>query len=290
MTLQQAVVLALQASILLTVFGFGMQTTAHEMLYLMRRPGLLARSMFAMFVVMPIIAVMLVLTFELRPAFEIALVALAIAPVPPLLPRKEGKAGGQSAYGLGLMAAVSLLAIGIVPLSVEILGRYTAQPLHMSPAAVAKVVVVMTLLPLTAGVIVRTFAPGIADRLNRPTTLVGTVLLVFGAGALLAGAMPVIVSLIDGQTLLAISAFVVAGVAVGHVLGGPEPENATVLALSTASRHPAIALAVAKVNFPNEPYLGATILLYLLVLTVITVPYVRLRRLAAGVTRSEAKV
>ncbi len=289
MTLQQAVVLGLQASILLTVFGFGMQTTAHQMLYLMRQPGLLARSMLAMFVVMPIIAVMLVWTFDLRPAFEIALVALAIAPVPPLLPRKEGKAGGQSAYGLGLMAAVSLLAIGIVPLSVEILGLYSAQPLHMSPAAVAKVVVVMTLLPLTAGVIVRTFAPAIADRLNRPTTLVGTVLLLFGAGALLVGAMPVIVSLIDGKTLLAISAFVVAGVAVGHVLGGPEPENATVLALSTASRHPAIALAVAKVNFPNEPYLGATILLYLLVLTAITVPYVRLRRLAVGVTRSESK-
>ena len=50
------------------------------------------------------------------------------------------------------------------------------------------------------------------------------------------------------------------------------------LALSTASRHPAIALAIAKINFPNEPYLGATILLYLLVLTAICVPYVLLQR------------
>jgi hypothetical protein len=31
----------------------------------------------------------------------------------------------------------------------------------------------------------------------------------------------------------------------------------SVLALSTARRHPAIALAVAQINFPNEPYLGA---------------------------------
>jgi len=79
---------------------------------------------------------------------------------------------------------------------------------------------------------------------------------------------------IDGRTLLAIAAFVVAGLAAGHMLGGPEPEHATALALSTASTHPAIALAVAKINFPNEMYLGATILLYLIVLTVITVPYV----------------
>ena len=73
------------------------------------------------------------------------------------------------------------------------------------------------------------------------------------------------------------------GWASGHWLGGPQAEDATVLALSTASRHPAIALAVAKLNFPNEPHLGATILLYLIVLTVLTVPYVlRQRRLSVA--------
>ena len=78
------------------------------------------------------------------------------------------------------------------------------------------------------------------------------------------------------------AAFVVIGLAVGHWLGGPRPETSAVLALSTASRHPAIALALAKVNFPDEPFLGATILLYLLVLTIVTVPYVRRQRRVAG--------
>ena len=64
----------------------------------------------------------LVRAFELRPSFEIALVALAISPVPPLLPGKEGKAGGRAAYGLGLMAVVSILAIVVVPLWVQLLG------------------------------------------------------------------------------------------------------------------------------------------------------------------------
>ena len=278
MTSQQAVILALQVSVLLTVFGFGLQTTAHELLYLVRRPSLLARSLAAMFVVMPLVAVVLVRVFELRPAFEIALVALAISPVPPLLPKKESKAGGQSAYGLGLMAVVSLLAIAVVPLSVEILGRYFVRPLRMPPTAVAKVVVIMTLLPLVAGALVRAIAPAIADRLEKPAKLIATVLLIVGAGALLVAALPLIASLIDSRTLLAIAAFVVVGLVTGHMLGGPEPENETVLALSTVSRHPAIALAVAKLNFPNEPYLGATILLYLLVLAVITLPYMARQR------------
>ena len=53
---------ALQVSVLLTVFGFGLQTTTHEPSYLMRRPSLLV----ATFVVIPIVAVMLVRIFERR--------------------------------------------------------------------------------------------------------------------------------------------------------------------------------------------------------------------------------
>jgi bile acid:Na+ symporter, BASS family len=280
MTLLQAVMLALQASVLLTVFGFGLQATPLDLQYLVRRPGLLARSLLSMFVIMPIVAVMLVRMFELRPAFEIALVALAISPVPPLLPGKESRAGGRTAYGLGLMAVVSILAIGLVPLWVTVLGRYSDRTLQMPPSAIAKVVVVMTLLPLLAGVMVHRLAPAFAERLARPTGMVATVLLLTGAAALVIAAMPVIVGQADVGILLATAAFVGVGLGAGHWLGGPNADEATVLALSTASRHPAIALAVAKINFPDEPRLGATILLYLIVLAVLTVPYVfRQRRL-----------
>lgn len=274
MTLQQAVILTLQASVLLIVFGFGLQASGRDLLYLFRRPSLLARSLVAMFVVMPILAVVLVRVLELRQSLEIALVALAISPVPPLLPKKQDTAGGESAYALALMAVVSLLAIAVVPLSLWVLGHFSARPLQMPPAAIAKIVVMMTLLPLITGVIVRTIAPAVAVRLEKPTKLIAMVLLGAGLGALLIAALPVIAGLIDFRTILTMAVFVGVGLAAGHVLGGPQAEESTVLALSTASRHPAIALAIAKVNFPNEPYLGATILLYILVLTAISVPYV----------------
>jgi bile acid:Na+ symporter, BASS family len=97
--------------------------------------------------------------------------------------------------------------------------------------------------------------------------------------------MPVILGVMDPGILVALTAFGIVGLGIGHWLGGPQPDDATVLALSTASRHPAIALAVAKLNFPNEPNLGATILLYLLVLTVLTVPYVRRQRHLSAATQ-----
>ncbi len=278
MTIQQMVILALQASILLTVFGFGLQATWRDMQYLLRRPGLLARSLVSMFVVMPIVAVILVRVFELRPSLEVAIVMLAISPVPPLLPGKESKAGGHAAYGVGLMAIVSLLAIVVVPLSLVILGRYFGRDLQMPPAAIAKVVFTMALLPLAAGMLARQFVPALAARMARPIKLVATVLLLVGAAALVIAAFPVMLRLIGEGTMLAIAAFVGVGLSVGHWLGGPQAEEASVLALSTASRHPAIAFAAATMNFPDEPNLGATILLYLLLLALLCVPYIALQR------------
>jgi BASS family bile acid:Na+ symporter len=283
MTMQQVMMLELQASVFLMVFSFGLQATVQDLLFLVRHPGLLVRSLVAMFVVMPIVAVILVRAFELRLSFEIALVALAISPVPPLLPGKQSRAGGRPAYALGLMAVVSLLAIVVVPLSLAVLGRYTARPLQMPPSEIAKVVLIMTLLPLLAGVLVRSVAPAAADWLEKPMKIVSTVLLLGGVVALLIAAFPVLRTLADVPTLVALAAFVGIGLAAGKWLGGPNPDEASVLALSTASRHPAIALAVAKTNFPDEPYLGVTILLYILVAAIISVPYVMRQRSLASI-------
>ena len=104
--IRQVVLLALQVSIIGTVFGFGLNTTASDLLYLFRRPGLLARSLLAVFVIMPAVAVALVRIFDFPRVVGIVLVALAISPVPPMLPRKEAKAGGEVAYGLALMATL----------------------------------------------------------------------------------------------------------------------------------------------------------------------------------------
>jgi len=71
--------------------------------------------------------------------------------------------------------------------------------------------------------------------------------------------------------------FVAIGLAVGHVLGGPDPDHSVVLALSTACRHPGIGLSIAASNFPDEHFAGA-ILLYVIVGTIVTVPYLSLLR------------
>ena len=90
------------------------------------------------------------------------------------------------------------------------------------------------------------------------------------------------VALVGDGTVVALAIFVLIGLVAGHVFGGPDPDHAVVLALSTACRHPAIALSVAAANFPEQRF-GATIVLYLLMNIVLSFLYVGWlkRRLAA---------
>ncbi|MGB7951108.1 MAG: membrane transporter protein, partial [Candidatus Binatia bacterium] len=138
MDLRQIVMLCLQASIFLTVFSYGLQATVDDLLYLVRRPGVLARSLVAMFVFMPLIAVTITAVFDFHPAVEIALVAIAISPIPPLLPQRVVKAGGRASYGLGLMATAALLSIVFIPLAVHFIGRFFDKPFAIAPGAVAR--------------------------------------------------------------------------------------------------------------------------------------------------------
>ena len=77
---------------------------------------------------------------------------------------------------------------------------------------------------------------------------------------------------------------------IGHLLGGPDRGDRTVLALSSSMRHPAIAIALAQANFSHEPLAVPAILLYTIVALVVRVPYTKLsvRRHAEYVARSEA--
>ena len=273
MGLRELVMLALVVSILCSVLAFGLQGTWDDVVYVFRRPGLLVRSLLAVFVVMPALVMLLVAVFDFRPEVEVALVALAISPMPPLLPKKLGKAGGHSSYAIGLMVTLGLSAIVVVPLMLVVIGQFAARPLGMAAGAIATKVLTMIVAPLVVGLILRAAAPALAATLLKIATATANILLPLGLLALLPVVLPAMWATIGEGTLVAMVLFVVAGLAVGHVLGGPDQDKATVLAIATASRHPAIALSIATTNFP-EGHFGATILLFAVLSAIACLPYI----------------
>jgi bile acid:Na+ symporter, BASS family len=76
-----------------------------------------------MFVIVPVIAMSLSNSFQFPQAVGVALIALSISPLPPLIPKKLVKSGGRESYAISLIVTVGSLSILIVPLAVEILER-----------------------------------------------------------------------------------------------------------------------------------------------------------------------
>lgn len=281
MTAQTLILVALKASIVLSVFAIGLASQVEDTLFLIRRPGLLLRSVLAINVVMPLMAAAMARTFDLPQAIEVALVALAVSPVPPLLPKKQIKARGEPSYAIGLLVVAAFIAILFVPIAVEGLGLVFRLPVHMNPWPIARLVVVTVLAPVLAGIVVRRLAPDLAARLARPVGRIANIVLMLCVVAVLATAWPAIVAFIGTGALWAIAAFVGVGLAVGHLLGGPDPHNRTVLALAAATRHPGVALAIASANFPGDKAILPAFLLYLVFGAILAIPYVMWRKRAA---------
>src|SRR5215470_11000596 len=105
MTLMLVIKLAIMASVFLLVFAIGLKATLRDFNYLFRHPGLLARSLLSMNGVMLLFAIAVAALFNIHPAIKIALVTLAVSPVPPILPTKQEKAGGSESYAIGLLSA-----------------------------------------------------------------------------------------------------------------------------------------------------------------------------------------
>jgi BASS family bile acid:Na+ symporter len=277
MTLVHVIGLAIRGSIFLLVFAIGLDATIREVSYLVRRPALLARSLLSMSVVMFVFAIAVVLLFHLDPEVKIALVALAVSPVPPILPRRQAKAGGSHDYAIGLLAAAAAAAIIVVPVAILLAGRIFDRTVSVPTGKVALIVLITVLVPLLAGALVRRFFPEFATRAMRPISIVAMILLVTASLPVLFVAWKAMWALIGNGTLVCLALFTIAGLIAGHGLGGPDPDHRTVLALATGVRHPGVALAVAWTNFPDHKAAAAAIVLYLIVAILISTPYIRWR-------------
>lgn len=278
MTVAQLVLLSLKLSTIVLVFALGLKTVPSDWIWLLRRPALLGRSLVAMNIVMPLYAIAAIGLMRLKFAVVVALLALSLSPVPPLLPGKQAKAGGVEVYAVDLMAVVSVLSVAWIPIAIEIVERIIGLPLAVSPWAVAVIVVQLVLVPLLAGTLLGRFAPGLASRLAPIfSRAAGVVLAIALILILLKSSRPALALIGDG-TLAALIGFIIVGLTVGHLLGGPDKGGRAVLALACASRHPGIAITIARLNFPDERAAPAAILLYLVVNGLISLPYVRWRR------------
>jgi bile acid:Na+ symporter, BASS family len=278
MTIVVLIGLAVRASIFLIVLALGLDAEWEDATFLFRRPGLLIRSILSLNVLMVIFAVAIATFFDLEPAIKIALVSLAMSPVPPIFPKKQRTTGGRSSYAIGLVVAAALFAVVLIPGWLELLGRYFGFEVDGGLRQIIPIVLISILVPLFLGILIRRLAPTFAARALNPVSMVANVLLVVALLPILFKMAPAMWAALGHGVIWTMTLFGVVGIVVGHLLGGPDLEERSLLALATSTRHPGIALAIASLNFPKQKDEVMVIVLYhLLVGAIIAIPYTRWR-------------
>ena len=265
--------LTLKVSIAALILAIGMSATIEDVTYLWRRPILLLKSIVAMYVVMPVVAVGMARILDLPPKTEAALVVLAICAGAPLLPKKLIKFGGDPSYVFSLIFTTSLLAIVTVPVSLQLLGGIiNADSMIATPFEVARIILKSFLLPLGAGMLLRLTIPAFSERIG--DWLIKIAGLIMGLCALIIMVFGLrLVFEIGLSSVLAFAVFTAAAIVAGHLLGGPEEFNRTSLAVACASRHIGLALLIAA-HTPGR-HAVALVVAYLLASAIVSILYVR---------------
>jgi bile acid:Na+ symporter, BASS family len=225
----------------------GVRTTPGELILLLHRPGLLARSILAVLILVPLCAVLLAVWLDFPRPLKLAAVLMAISPAPPLgLQRAKSVAAGTG-YAVSLQVTLCLLAIVSVPATLALLSTLFPTHGYIPPGQVARTVLVTQILPLAAGMAIRRLVPQAAERLFRILVRLPRYLLLLVTVVILIDAGPALLRFHMGWTGAAVVILVTAfALAAGYWLGGP------VLAVVSAARYPGLALMIAIRNFPNQ--------------------------------------
>jgi BASS family bile acid:Na+ symporter len=269
--LEKAVPIATVVFVLSSMLAMGLGLKVAEITAPLRNVRLVAMSLLANFVVMPVAAVVLTRALRLDEPLGVGLLLLGVAAGAPFLPMLAQIARGNLAFAVALMVLLMVVTVGYLPLVLPIL----LPGVSVNPLQIARSLVVLMLLPLAGALAVNAKWPASAarakplfDRLSSLGLILVVVLLVvvnfsdvlsvFGTGAILAGLL-----------------FIATGYGVGWALGGPSADARTVLGLGTAQRNIAAALVVGSQSFSN-PSVVVMVVVVAIVSLLILLPLSRL--------------
>jgi BASS family bile acid:Na+ symporter len=246
--LGKAVPVAMLAFVVSSMLAVGVSLTVAEILAPLRNYKLVFLALLANFVLMPAAAWAIARLLKLDEPLYIALLLLGAAAGAPFLPKLVGIAKGNLAFGVGLMVLLLVLTVGYMPVVLPLL----LEGVSVDPMKIARSLLPLMLLPLGAGLVLRARFCDVADRIRIPLNRLSSLSLVLLFVLLLVTNVKNVIALFGTRGILATILFLCGGAGIGWLLGGPGAGTRGVMALGTAQRNVAAALAVGAQNF-NDP-------------------------------------
>ncbi|NVJ00056.1 symporter [Myxococcus sp. AM009] len=269
--LRHAVEFAVQHLVVLMGFVLGLAVDASAVRRAMRLPAY-ARGLPTVLLGVPLLALVLVHALPLPPLAAGIILLMAVSPGVPSVAVASYRQRGDLRLTVALSLTLSLAAILLLPLSLRLLSDFFPAVFQAPPTTrLIQRVMMPFLVPLIAGWTLRAWRPALARRLLRPMLWLFKAVFVCAVLALLFISGPRL-HVVNDWMLLGMLVMTLGSAMMGHLAGGPQPEDRTALALAAVFGNPSIALAVASVSDQGRRLLPY-ICVYLVLRTLALLPY-----------------
>jgi BASS family bile acid:Na+ symporter len=178
---------SLPVAVFAVMLGLGLSLTADDFRRVGRHPRAAVVALGCQLVLLPVVCFGLVLAFRLPPELAVGMMLLAASPGGPTANLYSHLFGGHVALNVTLTAVNTALAVVTLPVVVHLSTGYFLADQASLGLRFDKIaqVFAMVLVPVAAGMLVRTRAPGLARRLDRPVRVLSIVVLLVVIGAVL---------------------------------------------------------------------------------------------------------
>lgn len=170
----------LPASLFIIMMGMGLSLKLKDFAMVVTRPKAIVIGLAAQMILLPLLAYILVLAFQLEPALGIGLIILALCPGGTTSNLYTYLAKGDVALSVSLTAFVSLIAPFTVPLLLlmfmnQLMGEGEAIELPLLKTILQ--LILITIIPITFGMMINRFAPNFAAKAEKPVKVFSVVFL-----------------------------------------------------------------------------------------------------------------
>lgn len=269
--LSKIVPIAMLTFVVSSMLAVGLSLTIGQIIEPLRNGKLVFVALLANFVLMPVGALVIARVLKLDQPLGIALLLLGAAAGAPFLPKLAGIAKGNLAFAVGLMVLLMVLTVVYMPLVLPLL----LEGVTVDPLKIARSLLLLMLLPLGIGLAVNRQFESTAERMRPTLNRLSSLSLALLIALLLVTKIQNVIALFGTRGILASVLFLLAGLGLGWLLGGPSFATKGVLALGTAQRNIAAALVVGGKNF-DDPNVVVMIVVVAVVGLLILMPLARI--------------
>ncbi len=254
------------------MLAIGVNLSFEKLLSLWRKPSSLFRALLAVVVLVPLVVILLLKLFHLPREVAAGLALLAAAPGAPLMTKRSQMAGVSIFQAAGLQLTLALVAVLVTPLTWHIFNVLFAwETEKVTVLEVSRQVVMVQLLPIALGLAIQKFASNVALRIGKPLNLIANSLFLLLVIVILVPAFRITLQ-IGILPIVAIIVMVVVSLGIGHLLGGPDLEKRSAVAIACIARNIGLALFIAVLN-DAEKLVLPTLVAYAILGSIVALPY-----------------